>query len=275
MTVSVSTLDNGLRVVTDPVDSVESVSIGVWVGTGTRSESAANNGVAHFLEHMAFKGTERRSALQIAEEIENVGGHINAYTSRESTAYFVKLLKEDAALGVDILSDILQHPSFDGEELERERSVILQEIGQAYDTPDDVIYDHFQETAFAGQAMGLPTLGSPATVGGMKRGQLVDFMAQGYRAGNMVLAASGKIEHDRLVALAEKSFGTLPLGEAADRPAAPLYRRALPGTPGQRAGAPAVRISRDRGGPGGTLRGLPVVGPVRGRHVVPPVPGSA
>lgn len=220
MSVSVSTLGNGLRVVTDPVDSVESVSIGVWVGTGTRSESAANNGVAHFLEHMAFKGTERRSALQIAEEIENVGGHINAYTSRESTAYFVKLLKEDAALGVDILADILQNPTFDGEELERERSVILQEIGQAHDTPDDVIYDHFQETAFAGQAMGLPTLGRPATVGGMNRAHLVDFMAQGYRAGNMVVAASGKIDHDRLVALVEQSFGALPLGGAGSRPAA-------------------------------------------------------
>ena len=220
MTVSVTTLDNGLRVVTDPVDHVETVSLGVWVGTGTRSETPVNNGVAHFLEHMAFKGTGRRSALQIAEEIENVGGHINAYTSRESTAYFVKLLAEDAPLGMDILSDILQDPSFDSEELERERSVILQEIGQAHDTPDDIIYDHFQETAYAGQAMGLPTLGRPDTVSAMTRDRLAEFMAHGYRADNMVVAASGKISPERLVELAGNAFDRLPGGDAQHKPAA-------------------------------------------------------
>ena len=220
MTVSVTALDSGLRVATDPVEHVETVSLGVWVGTGTRSETPANNGVAHFLEHMAFKGTGRRTAQQIAEEIENVGGHINAYTSRESTAYFVKLLADDAPLGMDILADILQNPSFDGEEMERERSVILQEIGQVNDTPDDIIYDHFQETAFAGQAMGLPTLGRPETVTGMTRDRLAEFMAQGYRADNMVVAASGKIAPERLVELAGNAFDGLPGGGAQDKPAA-------------------------------------------------------
>ncbi len=216
---SVGILPNGIRVVTDTVDSVETVSIGVWVGTGTRSETPANNGAAHFLEHMAFKGTARRTASQIAEEIEAVGGHMNAYTSRESTAYYVKLLKDDAGLAVDVLSDILQYPSFAPDEMERERSVILQEIGQAHDTPDDIIYDHFQETAYRGQAMGYPTLGSPETVNAMTRGQLTDFMASGYYGGNMVLVGAGKITHAEMMKLAGEYFGSVPAGEPTVRAA--------------------------------------------------------
>src|SRR5579864_4632367 len=133
MTVQVSTLANGLRVATDTIDSVDTVALGVWVDVGTRHEPAAINGVAHFLEHMAFKGTRRRSAQRIAEEIEAVGGHLNAYTSRESTAYYAKVLKEDVPLALDILADILLNSSFEPAELERERQVILQEIGQAND----------------------------------------------------------------------------------------------------------------------------------------------
>jgi predicted Zn-dependent peptidase len=136
-----------MRVLTDAMDSVETVSLGVWVDVGTRHEPADINGVAHVLEHMAFKGTERRSALDIAAEIEAVGGHLNAYTSREHTAYYAKVLKEDMALAVDILADILQNSTFDAKELERERTVILQEIGQANDTPDDIIFDLCQERA--------------------------------------------------------------------------------------------------------------------------------
>ena len=161
MSVRLTTLPSGFRIVTDHMDAVETVSLGVWVDVGTRHEPAAINGVAHLLEHMAFKGTERRSALAIAEEIEAVGGHLNAYTSREHTAYYAKVLKEDVPLAVDILADILQHSVFDPTELDRERTVILQEIGQANDTPDDIIFDHFQERAFPDQAMGRPVLGSP------------------------------------------------------------------------------------------------------------------
>src|SRR6478736_4347168 len=150
MTTQLSTLTNGLRVATDRVDTVDTVSLGIWIDVGTRHEPAEINGVAHFLEHMAFKGTERRSARAIAEEIEAVGGHLNAYTSRESTAYYAKVLKEDVPLALDILS----HSSFDPAEMERERTVILQEIGQANDTPDDIIFDHFQEQAFPDQAIG-------------------------------------------------------------------------------------------------------------------------
>ncbi len=135
------------------------MSIGVYVAIGTRHEPAPINGVSHMLEHMAFKGTERRSALAIASEIEDVGGHLNAYTSREHTAYHAKVLKEDVALALDLLADILQRSIFDPAELERERGVILQEIGQANDTPDDIVFDHFQETAFPGQMVGQPVLG--------------------------------------------------------------------------------------------------------------------
>ncbi|MBV8506962.1 MAG: insulinase family protein, partial [Alphaproteobacteria bacterium] len=158
MRARVTRLANGLRVATDTVQTVDTVSLGIWIDIGTRHEPAAINGAAHFLEHMAFKGTERRSARDIAEEIEAVGGHLNAYTSRESTAYYAKVLKEDVPLALDILADILQNSTFDPEELERERTVILQEIGQANDTPDDIIFDHFQECAYPEQAMGRPVL---------------------------------------------------------------------------------------------------------------------
>ncbi len=137
-------LPNGLTVVTERMERVETVSFGAYVGTGSRSETEAENGVSHFLEHMAFKGTTTRSAVQIAEEVEAVGGQINAYTAREQTAYYIKVLKEDAALATDIIGDILTHSTFETEELERERGVILQEIDQASDTPDDIITrNHF------------------------------------------------------------------------------------------------------------------------------------
>ena len=139
--VQITTLPNGVRVVTDPMPTVESVSVGVWVRAGARFEPVETNGVAHLLEHMMFKGTARRTAPEIAESIENVGGHINAYTAREVTAYYAKVLKDDVALAVDVIADIVQNSLFDEAELTRERSVVLQEIGQAHDTPDDIVFD--------------------------------------------------------------------------------------------------------------------------------------
>ncbi|HKW53816.1 MAG TPA: pitrilysin family protein, partial [Stellaceae bacterium] len=188
MTVRVTTLENGMRVITDTMESVETVSLGVWVDVGTRHEPAEINGVAHLLEHMAFKGTERRSSLAIAAEIEAVGGHLNAYTSREHTAYYAKVLKEDTALAVDILADILQHSVFDPKELERERTVILQEIGQANDTPDDIIFDLFQERAFPDQAMGRPVLGRPEIIETIGRDAVANYLRDNYSAPRMVLA---------------------------------------------------------------------------------------
>jgi predicted Zn-dependent peptidase len=210
MTTGLATLPNGLRIVTDRIDTVATASLGLWVDVGTRQEPPEINGAAHFLEHMAFKGTERRSARAIAEEIEAVGGHLNAYTSRESTAYYAKVLKEDVPLALDILADILLHSTFDPAEFERERTVILQEIGQAYDTPDDIIFDHFQERAFPDQAMGRPVLGRPEIISGLGREAVIGYLRGHYGASRMVLSASGNFEHDAIVALADKLLGAMP-----------------------------------------------------------------
>lgn len=208
--IQLTRLPSGLTVVTERMERVETVSIGAYVATGSRNETAEENGVSHFLEHMAFKGTEKRSAAGIAEEIEAVGGHINAYTAREQTAYYVKVLKEDMALGVDIVGDILTHSTFEPEELERERSVILQEIGQANDTPDDIIFDHFQATAYPNHALGRPVLGSADVIRAMPRTTLTGYMGRNYAAGNVVVAATGKLEHETIVELVKAHFADLP-----------------------------------------------------------------
>ena len=208
--VQVTRLPSGLLVVTETMDRVETVSFGAYVASGTRNETEAENGASHFLEHMAFKGTARRTAAQIAEEVENVGGHINAYTAREQTAYYVKLLKEDLALGADIIGDILTHSTFAPDELERERGVILQEIGQANDTPDDIIFDRFQETAYPSQPMGRPTLGTEDGIKAMGRDALVGYMQTHYAAENVVIAAAGNLQHDTVVDLVRQHFADLP-----------------------------------------------------------------
>ncbi len=208
--IRVTRLPSGLTVVTEQMDRVETISLGAYVASGTRSESAEQNGVSHFLEHMAFKGTERRTAAEIAEAIENVGGHINAYTAREQTAYYVKLLKEDLDLGADIIGDILTHSTFAPEEIERERGVILQEIGQANDTPDDIIFDHFQEAAYPTQPMGRPVLGTEAIIRDMSRDDIAGYMRRHYAAGNVVVAATGRLEHARVVDLVARHFEDLP-----------------------------------------------------------------
>ena len=208
--VRVTTLANGLRIASDTMDGVETVSLGCWVGVGTRNERAEVNGVAHLAEHMMFKGTASRTAFAISEQIENVGGHLNAYTTREHTAYYAKVLAEDAPLALDIIADMLQHSLLDEDELTRERAVVLQEIGQAIDTPDDIVFDHFQATAYPGQALGRPVLGSAATVGDLERATLVEYLARHYGAPGIVVSAAGRIEHDRLVEMAQRAFGALP-----------------------------------------------------------------
>ena len=206
-------LPSGLTVVTERMERVETVSLGAYVAAGSRHETEVENGVSHFLEHMAFKGTERRSAAQIAEEIEAVGGHLNAYTAREQTAYYVKVLKEDTALGADIIGDILSHPTFEPEELERERGVILQEIGQANDTPDDIVFDHFQEAAFPSQPLGRPVLGTEARIREMPRAVLTNYLRRHYSAGNTVVAAAGALHHDHILELVQRHFSDLPQDE--------------------------------------------------------------
>jgi predicted Zn-dependent peptidase len=220
MTIRTTTLDNGLQVVSDPMSTVESVSLGIWVGVGTRYEEPEMNGVSHLLEHMAFKGTRRRTATAIAEEIEAVGGHINAYTTCENTAYYVRVLKEDVRLGVDLIADILQNSTMEKDELERERTVILQEIHQANDTPDDVVFDNFQAAAYPDQPLGRQVLGDAGIVGSMDRETIIGYMNDHYNASTMVLAAAGRIDHDELVSLANDMFSELPEGEQATREAA-------------------------------------------------------
>ena len=210
MSVQVTTLSNGLRVVTDTMSSVETVAAGIWVAAGTRHETADINGISHMLEHMAFKGTARRTAQMIAEEMDNVGGQLNAYTSRDHTAYYAKVLKEDVALAVDILADILLNSTMDGEELAREQHVVVQEINQADDTPDDIIFDHFQAAAFPDQPLGWPVLGREAIVRAITPQRLRAYMAVNYAADNMIAAASGAVDHATFVALTEKAFAALP-----------------------------------------------------------------
>ncbi len=206
MTVRIGTLSNGMRVVSETMPLVKTVSVGIWVDAGARDETPEINGVAHMLEHMAFKGTERRSARAIAEEIEAVGGHLNAFTSREQTAYYARVMADDTGLALDILSDILLHSVFDAEELEREREVIIQEIGQSEDTPDDIIFDHLQEAAFPAQSLGRSILGSVERVSGMQRGDLQGFLDRFYHGPSLVLVAAGAVDHDRLMAEAETLF---------------------------------------------------------------------
>ncbi len=209
MSVEVTRLANGLTVASDLMAGVESATVGIWVAAGARHEPAEVNGIAHLLEHMAFKGTLRRSAQAIAEEIESVGGYLNAYTTREHTAYYARLLADDVPLAVDILADILQNSSFELNELERERAVILQEIGQAEDTPDDIIFDHLQLTAFPDQALGRPILGAPDIVRRLDRADLRSYLGSRYGASTMLLVGAGRIDHEALVRLAEERFRDL------------------------------------------------------------------
>ncbi|MFD2739173.1 M16 family metallopeptidase [Sulfitobacter aestuarii] len=203
-------LSNGFRIVTEHMPGLASASIGIWVAAGGRHETPAQNGIAHFLEHMAFKGTKTRSSLQIAEAIEDVGGYINAYTSREVTAYYVRVLENDVPLGLDVIADILRNPVLDEGEIETERGVILQEIGQALDTPDDVIFDWLQEEAYPDQPIGRSILGPAERVSAFSREDLLHFIADHYGPEQMILSAAGAVDHDEIVKLAEKLFGDMP-----------------------------------------------------------------
>ncbi len=225
MKAEITRLSNGLVVVTDPMVQLESAAVGVWVNCGARNETAPLMGVSHMLEHMAFKGTRRRSARDISEQIESVGGFLNAYTSREQTAFHARALKADVPLAIDILADILTEPTFDPAELDRERQVVLQEIGQAIDTPDEIIFDYLQTVAYPDQPMGWPILGEEKTVSAFGRDDLFAYMGANYRAGGMTLISSGAVAHRDMVRLAEEKFAALVPGE----PQTPLPARYIGG----------------------------------------------
>lgn len=208
--IKLTTLPNGLRIITDTVDSVHSVALGIWVDVGTRDEDMEHNGAAHMVEHMLFKGTKRRAPTQIAEEIENVGGYMNAYTSREITSYHIHLLKDHVPLALDMLADIYQNATLPSEEIERERQVILQEIGMSQDTPDDLIFDNYFETAYPGQTVGAPILGKAHHVKGMKRETMTDYIRRYYTPGRTVISAAGNVDHNEFVKQVQALFASMP-----------------------------------------------------------------
>ena len=215
MSVQVSRLANGLRVATHTMPHLGTVALGLWVASGARHEATREHGISHLLEHMAFKGTARRSALQIAEEIEQVGGELNAATSLDTTYYYARVMKDDVEVAIDILADIIQSPRYSQEELERERDVILQEIASCNDSPDDIVYDLIQDAAFTGQPIGRPILGTPESVTAFSTDDLRTYLKARYRAQDMVLSAAGNIDHDRLVRHAEAFFQGLTPGTAS------------------------------------------------------------
>ncbi|ODN71639.1 Protease 3 precursor [Methylobrevis pamukkalensis] len=216
MVVEVTKLNNGITVVSQSMPHLASTALGVWVAAGSRTELPSENGISHLLEHMAFKGTRTRSAAAIAEEIENVGGELNAATSIESTSYYARVLAGDMPLALDILADILQDSVFDPEELVREKHVITQEIGATLDTPEDLVFDFFQEAAFPGQPIGRPILGSVDTVNGFDHAALRHYLARQYVGPRTVIAAAGKMDHGELVRMARERFDSFAHAAAPD-----------------------------------------------------------
>jgi predicted Zn-dependent peptidase len=208
MSVAVTTLKSGINVVTDTMPHLETASLGVWVNAGSRDERGDENGISHLLEHMAFKGTRRRTAREIAEEIEAVGGDLNAATGAESTAYYARVLKADVPLALDVLSDILSEPAFDRDELAREQSVIVQEIGAVADAPDDLIFENLQSVAFPDQALGRSILGTAKTVRSFDAAKLREYLTRNYQGPEMVVAAAGAVDHEAVVAEVERRFSS-------------------------------------------------------------------
>jgi len=209
LTQHLHTLPNGFRIVTEAMPGLQSATVGLWVEAGGRHENPEQNGIAHFLEHMAFKGTRRRSALRIAEEIEDVGGYINAYTSREMTAYYARVLSKDVVMALDVIADIVLNPLFRKADIETERHVILQEIGQALDTPDDIIFDWLHEVSYPDQPFGRTILGPEERVATFRKADFEDFTGMHYGPDQMILSVAGGVDHDAIVAAAERIFGKL------------------------------------------------------------------
>lgn len=222
MSVEVTRLPSGLRIVSESRKSLQTVAVGMWVDVGARHEPEALNGITHCLEHMLFKGTEKRTARDIAFEIESVGGQMNAYTSRDNTTYYARVMKDDLALAFDMLSDLLLNSLCDEEELRREKEVILQEIGQANDTPDDIVFDHLQAAAYRDQAIGRSILGLPENVRGFTGDDLRAYLGTNYTASNIVVSAVGNLSHAELVRLAEEKLAALPEGKPS-KPAPAVY----------------------------------------------------
>jgi predicted Zn-dependent peptidase len=202
-------LDNGLRLITETMPHVRSVTIGVWLTRGSRDETDERSGIAHFVEHMLFKGTDTRSAEDIAQSIDSIGGQLDAFTAKEYASYYIKVLDEHLPLAVDLLADIVLRPAFAPDEIEREKKVILEEIKMVEDTPDDLVHELFTEAFWQGHPLGRPILGSPQTVEALTADALREYFRGAYVASNLIIAAAGNLDHVNVRALIEKAFGAL------------------------------------------------------------------
>lgn len=199
-----TTLPNGMRVVTEEIPHVRSLSLGLWIQTGSRDESPEKNGISHFMEHMVFKGTKKRTVKEIAQSMESVGGYLNAFTSKEHTCYYARVLDEHLELAIDVLSDMVLSPTFPEKELEKEKNVVLEELKQAEDDPDDIIHDYFEKTIFRTHPLGMPVIGTADTISSFRRNSLLQYKTERYTSSNIVIAAAGHINHTEVVELAER-----------------------------------------------------------------------
>jgi len=222
-----TTLDNGIRVITERIPYASSVSIGIWVANGSRHERRESNGVAHFIEHLLFKGTERRSSLDIAREIDSVGGVLNAFTSREYVCYYAKVLDKFLPKAVDLLTDIFLNSTFDSEEIEKERRVVLQEINMMEDTPDDLIHDLFHQHFWKGHPLGMSILGDEESVSGLTRDSIVGYKDQMYRGDDIIVTAAGNLSHEKLIALLDGHLKSVAGGNGRSDSASPVYERRI------------------------------------------------
>lgn len=220
-------LDNGIRVITEQIPHASSVSIGIWVANGSRHERRESNGVAHFIEHLLFKGTDRRSSLDIAREIDSVGGVLNAFTSREYVCYYAKVLDKFLPRAVDLLTDIFLHSTFDPEEIEKERRVVLQEINMMEDTPDDLIHDLFHQHFWKGHPLGMSILGDMESVSSLTRDSIMAYKDQMYRGNDIIITAAGNLTHDQLLLLLEPHLASIPGGHGRVASPLPVYQRRI------------------------------------------------
>ena len=211
MDIKQTTLKNGLRIMTAERPQIETVSLGIWVNTGSAAETKEDNGISHFIEHMVFKGTKKRTSRQISEDIENVGGATNAYTSRHFTCFYAKMLKDDVELATDVICDFITDPTFDKTEMVKEKEVVVQEIKQSTDAPDDLVFDYFQEAAFPNQATGRTILGPIEHVRGFTAERMRDYMKTHYTADNMIVVAVGNVKHDDFVKMIEIRMSSIPM----------------------------------------------------------------
>jgi predicted Zn-dependent peptidase len=223
--VNKTVLHNGIRVISENIPHAYSVSIGIWVANGSRHERRESNGVAHFIEHLLFKGTGRRSALDIAREIDSVGGVLNAFTSREYVCYYAKVLDKFLPKAADLLSDIFLNSVFNPEEIEKERKVILQEISMLEDTPDDYIHDLFSQSLWQGHSLGMPIIGNEKSVGGLTRDFIVGYRDENYRAEDIIITAAGKVDHQELLRLFEEMSERIPVGSGKKAVRRPTYKK--------------------------------------------------